>query len=344
MSETINTLPEEHDELHASWIGGVAVEAVINHLDEPLQVVRYEGDALTSERLVADGTIARGLHDAYSGQRSLIAELPSQEEGLNMARVDAYRRTMGAPNKMVKVLSRADFDVARLTIGDDVEEDLRGAYAPTLDVYIIQRDMKSEAEHGAGLTESIIVHEAAHASSMYSTVEIETETQRRTFRKDIVNVTANQTARVGFAVSKPHQGRVGLAMEEGYAEYERGRYVVDELGLPDGFIHGPGIPKAPALNKYMIPTTSEQGETKFVFTEGAFAAATLELLVNRDPDLVTAMRDARHSVEGLREVAKRMNAIVPGVYQKMRKIDLDSPDAAKQGVDLYALVAKALED
>jgi exopolysaccharide biosynthesis protein len=49
---------------------------------------------------------------------------------------------------------------------------------------------------------------------------------------------------------------------------------------------------------------------------------SLELLIERDPDLLAVMTNARQSIHGLREVAKRVNAVVPGLYQEMQKIEM----------------------
>jgi hypothetical protein len=63
----------------------------------------------------------------------------------------------------------------------------------------------------------------------------------------------------------------------------------------------------------------------------SFAGAAVGFLVDKDPALLPALIEARRSVEGLREVAGRINAIRPGLYQSLRD-NYNSPELFDDGL------------
>jgi len=78
-------------------------------------------------------------------------------------------------------------------------------------------------------------------------------------------------------------------------------------------------------------------------TGSALPAATLELFIDHDPEFLTVLRESRHSIEGLREVARRINAISPGLYQELRKIDVKSEGGDIRAAHMFAEVRNLLQ-
>ena len=61
----------------------------------------------------ARSAVAEGLHS----QREGVLQLPSQEDGINMTRVHAYRERIGIPRKELRILSPDDYAKALEVVG-----------------------------------------------------------------------------------------------------------------------------------------------------------------------------------------------------------------------------------
>jgi hypothetical protein len=46
------------------------------------------------------------------------------------------------------------------------------------------------------------------------------------------------------------------------------------------------------------------------------------MMIVKDPAIAEALRESRHSVGRLRDVARRMDRLVPGIYGKRLKVDV----------------------
>jgi hypothetical protein len=123
----------------------------------------------------------------------------------------------------------------------------------------------------------------------------------------------------------------GSGIEEAQAEFERGKYVVEVLNRPQGFTDDGIVPGKPSpLDKYSFKMQKPDGTVVNKSTQYAVEAVILELMVDCEPKLLDALRASKHSVEGLRERARIMNSILPGAYQRMRKVDVQSDDPIAQ--------------
>jgi hypothetical protein len=72
-------------------------------------------------------------------------------------------------------------------------------------------------------------------------------------------------------------------------------------------------------------------------------AATLEQLFNHDPELLPLIRESRKSLDALREVPKRINAAMPGLYERMKHINVKAPDGIMQATQLMVEVHEFLD-
>jgi len=143
---------------------------------------------------------------------------------------------------------------------------------------------------------------------------------------------------MGFATVKGSQ-KHGFLSEEAYPELERGYYVTDELGLPDGFIENKLTGPEAILNKYGFPEGQADGSGRAKVAAGAMGAAALELLVDDDPELLDAIRDHRQSPEELDAVVGgHLDRTIPGLYDEMQGVDLDSPSAQQQAISIFVRV------
>ncbi len=279
--------------------------------------------------------------------RDFVLGLPRNEAGLDLSRINKYCQEMGAPQKPLLFLNPNEYAKALASHGGVTvhsEHSSQGQYLQHIDVIIVKRDPESERLNGAEITESIAVHEIAHSSATLNPVQLRAETTGRFRKKTVVS---GDRSRIGFVVTSLADKKVrGTLLEEGYAEYERGQYMLEQ-GRESGFVTpGEDFDRTDAMNlisgRYYALKQGADGATEpTLLSEGAVAAAALEMLVARDNKLIDALRESRKSADGLREVAQRINAIVPGMYQRMHDVDINATDGLKQATATLAEIYKA---
>jgi hypothetical protein len=152
-----------------------------------------------------------------------------------------------------------------------------------------------------------------------------------------------QHGRSGHRVYDCHGVERGRLVEEARAERERGKFVERDLGLSRGFAHGvlntEFFLEGPAAvdAKYSICRTDSK---PYVITE-AFPAQAFDLLCQVDPAIDNALTLAPKTVGGLRNLARRLEQIKPGLYAYFRDIPYGREHYRQCLVDIQELV-KAL--
>ncbi|HUC89821.1 MAG TPA: hypothetical protein VMR45_03390 [Patescibacteria group bacterium] len=253
------------------------------------------------------------------GKQQLLEAFPSDTTGLDTARVDRFMDSLGIKRTDTIILPLDQRDrllhiinkILRIRLGK-----IAGVYNPDLDLVIAFREPIGERENGPAFTETTVVHEKAHGSSEHYRIISVAIPPRNP---------AVYTPRAGF-LAKPYPGAplTGNFIEEGFAEYVRSLYIVDALGLPRGFID---------QGKDVVPISMRKGvdlplPAKYYYRGDngkpdagveSFAAAALDHLIERDPELFPAMLRARKNEDGIDEFADRIDAISPGLYNEMRR-------------------------
>jgi hypothetical protein len=280
------------------------------------------------------------ITERLQSDREKLLQLPSHEEGMDMARIHTYRERIGLPQKPIRVLSPEDYAKA-LEITEKEEGTESGKYLPQQDVIIVKRDPESETINGGPeVTESLVVHEIAHSGNERSVI-VTVKPTRRLIRKNKTYITSD-TGRSGFMATKNGEPS-GYLLEEGYAELERGKYVVEELGKPEGFA-GRFVQDTPTpFDKYTYNNKDDEGKVTSSIPNGAPAAAMFELIAEYDPEFLSALREGRRSVQGLREVARRLNAISPTLYMELRRIDIREQEGRIEAINMNKKVKDILE-
>ncbi len=291
-------------------------QPIINALDTPIKAVMGPGSEAAS---LPEGTVDR-LQAELIRQRDEILALPSREDGLNMDRVQKYRQSVNAPNKAIRALDSADY-VQAMAVANETADDPHGLYLSLHDVVIVERDQALEkANGGPEITESFLVHElVGHGSNEHTTVHVHSHEKKRVFGKNKIDITAN-AARSGSIKFEGEGQSIGRFIEEGFAEYRRGQYVVNELGRPDGF--APELNIDQSLKKYFYHGKDGSPQVP----GGALGAVVIEELIKRDPKVLTAFEASRGSEEGLQELAQKIEEIAPGLYRKMEEADVEDLD------------------
>lgn len=153
----------------------------------------------------------------------LLDGIVEDREGFDTAAIETFlsRRPMRRPYRTV-LLDNENFvelsdriQGARGVIGGDDIETIGGFYRPDLDIVVLRRDREKEKLNGTLYTESLLIHELAHASSGFPALQ---------YGEDDDGLT--QMKRQGFAVVNPgKETSEGSFLEEGFAEWLRGHFV-----------------------------------------------------------------------------------------------------------------------
>ncbi len=278
------------------------------------------------------------IRDHYAQARQQLIELfPSQTKGLNMDRVQAFLDGMGLKRTTTIIVPQSQRNAVlrklRELVGGNPPPTIGGIYNPGTDLSFIFYDHKAAKANGREFIESTVIHEMAHGSSD---------------RSDICAVltgpdeTGVYIPRTGF-IEQPglDSPLTGVFLEEGFAELMRASYITSCLKRPRGFIsHGVDEVMVPAGNSH-VPFPAKylfRGEKgRSISRVESYAGAALDHLIKQDPGLFPALLRARNSAAGIAEVARRINAISPGLYETMRN---DFNDTATFGQG-YARVLRA---
>ena len=269
-------------------------------------------------------------------QRKIVEKFSSDTKGLDIDRVHAFLGRTGLDQPPVVTVWRSQRPQAEDTraagtrslqqeILEELEEmdgvkytqlrNVGGLYVAEIDTSFVFRTKSLEGLNGPEFSESTHVHESFHASSRH-----------RVMQADVIDGQVRASImRVGQRAGVLAGGGAGgTFIEEGAAEHLRGIYIANELGRPRGFADMPTeitMVTSPADSSELpIPSryfshTKLQDKTN---SPQSYAGAGMDLLIEKDPGLWPALIEARRSVEGLREVVGRINAINDGLYRRLR--------------------------
>ncbi|HUC89822.1 MAG TPA: hypothetical protein VMR45_03395 [Patescibacteria group bacterium] len=254
-------------------------------------------------------------------RQELIRLFPSQTKGLNMDRINSFLEDLGLKQVTTIIVPQHQRDAVlrkvRDLIGSCVPPTVGGFYNHGLNLTFIFRDPKAEKANGREFGESTIIHEMAHGTNEHDALEA----LILGAADDDVSV---HSPRVGFIEQPdPEKPAVGKFWEEGFAERFRSEYITQQLRRPRGFssygVDNVDIPvddsMVPFPAKYLHKGPHKGREISRV---ESFAGAALDHLIERDPEIANALLRARKSNAGVEELVRRINAISPGLYERMR--------------------------
>lgn len=234
------------------------------------------------------------------------------ETGLDTERVSSLLGSYGLSLKPFIAITEDQIPKLEQIVGglQSEEGSITGEYVRRADLVYVIRRRDLEAANGTGITESVLVHEQAHANTTLHTVA---------YAKDGDSV-RSILLRGGFSVADDTENGTGSYYEEGFAAMLAHRYVIETLDKPNGFsewggaqIIANGSEKFKIPRNYFFPTSIDN---TFGGTDTpSFAAYGMELMISKDPAILDAVLKARTSTEGLREFAKRVESLHPGLYR-----------------------------
>jgi hypothetical protein len=273
--------------------------------------------------------------DRQAQRERIEAALPHDESGLDLASVDTFIVGLGLRTVGRIVVGETDEKKSRQrlremgVIGQE-EGNFAGFYHSVAELAIVFRHKKHERKNGPGFTESLVVHEQAHGSSTFNSHSMQVQVDERS-----INYAQFRMGQVVIS-----GGQRNIFLEEAFADAVRGKYVREVLDKPGGFA---GVEseldtyKAEAGDELpILPEFSMRDKRgRKVYIMNALAGSALEFMAQNDPGLWPALLEARSSVEGLREVARRIETIEPGLYTKLSRLTLSRADF-EEGLRLVA--------
>lgn len=279
------------------------------------------------------------LQDA-SVTQSLLREFSEQNlSGLNISRVKQFVKARGFQPKPTLIVTQEDLKEIKKIVGSSsmfdwlLDEQLHGRYIHELDLPVVVRNPKLERLNGTIFTESIFVHELAHANHSFFA------------QKNGV------PARIGFALPY-NQTPWGWFLEEGYPEMLSASY--KKKYAPKSFLEqlstvaktrirhfehslmtsAPGLPDFSYPAKFAYVSEKMELDT----SKSVCAGAGVELLCKVNPSLPEIIRQARHSTRGLTALAKAIEDIKPGLYRQIQRCDYSPESFAR----IYVLIINSI--
>ncbi len=249
----------------------------------------------------ADFASNRQYYDSYDSEARIFLEDPSDRNELASG-LDAYLKSeresvlgqadtttfidVEQPRKFVQAFG---LPLAPVEAIKTVTEDHYKETGNTLAYYDRLTDtLKLGPE--AVARDDVVVHEYAHGTGLrVYTVKV--------MGAAICGITS---VRSGFT----QENRSFL--EEGFGDLMRGMYNAATDGGAES-----GVDQLPA--RYIRTVDGEQR-----FGHWAYAGVTLELLAEKNPEILETLIEARLSISGLRAFAQQVNHLSPGLYKDLR--------------------------
>lgn len=177
-------------------------------------------------------------------------------------------------------------------------EAVDGFFSHDMDMAIVNRAADSAAE-------LVLVHELTHGAGMKTT---------------ILDTGKYEIARVGMSPfrSPPYMPRIGSFIEEARAELVATNY-------HDQFY--PCEQRIASVNGFTLPSKycrrSDTVAGSHVLMN-AFPAIALEVMNSKDNRIIPALLESCVSVQGLRDFARHVNGLQPGMYSYLQHLPADN--------------------
>jgi len=282
------------------------------------------------------------LDHRIEAQQASLEAVPQNTEGLNMDSIYDFLSRYGlvAPPITVMDMEHRDEFKEKALLPEDLSDGIKGAHVPQSGVNFVLRDTLLEKLNGPRITETFIVHELAHAARKSGQLVANKTDDAIKYR----------VPRTGFAVDKNSLGSsetVSRAQffEEGFAQHIAQEYLEEQQGANQGLIEGyeERVCAIIALNgpsgnfeisvplkyAYVSGEGDNAAEVNVDVAASSEAAYGLDLLLNKDPELVDVMMKVREDPIHIREFVQRINQLSPGLYGELRLLGYDKYDFAK---------------
>lgn len=278
-------------------------------------------------------------------REEILAATSSSIDGLDIKGIEDFMQGMGLPVSDYRVIRPEHWEGSPLQgfereyIGeeDDRNSSLLGMTYPNIDISLIFRDDFLEETNGVAFTENIIVHELAHNAALPCDVVPYKLGERVVY------------SQVRWGKRIVDRQFYGEFYDEGFAEWIAGRYLVGQnkpnglAGVKDEWIELEEGLLLRSLYTYCDSrhtdkkTYSVVDDSDIVYRNSALTATAMDLLVDADPEIETAIFDCFIGLKGNREFARLVNKIKPGLYWQLFKLE-QTKDQFTEGLRIVSSI------
>ncbi len=279
-----------------------------------------------------DPDVVEAIINHVTNLRSSALEFAaSRSENAGVEQIDAYFEGYGlrtAPEVILEPSEIPEFRTMFNALGCDTTSlgtlgtaqdkgTVAAMYLPQPDI-IVGVNWPDDG-HSSAYGQAIMAHEKAHSTSLY--------------RNDIQYTDSNGS--IGYSVSRVGHNltakSTGTFFEEGFAQLMATKYVREQLHMPYGEwatdYHRSIDDLPPVPPAYIWPRESGGG----TMGTGSLASYGLELIARDSPELVSDLILARSSVLGLRGVARAVDEVRPGLYNRLNNLS-ETPQSFAAGL------------
>ena len=259
--------------------------------------------------------------DTLASAREEFLKLPSDDAGLDMDRIHAFRERWDLRDVPIRVLTEDTRPEAQSILNVDLND--LGCYDSYHDVIVVNRDKElEELNGGPQITESFIVHESAHGDAPPKLLVYDS-TRSRWRRKPAYDRAEPYLVHQNYISPREiGDGRCGY-LEEGFAEMVRAAYVHHSLGRHEGFSRADFGDNRFPLEVYSYKPNSEE---PFTLPDGAIPAMTLSLLAGVEETFYGTLCRGRKEPTGRIMVEGAIDTILPGLSKVMQNTDITDPN------------------
>ena len=266
-------------------------------------------------------------------RNELLMEFPKEKcEGLNLNRVEDYIQSQGLLlgnyilfeesdlAKIGEIIGRIGLDTSHLFMIDSNEVYCSGVYVPIIDLAFIRRDNNLEKTNGPIYTESVVVHELAHASAVVNQYVVKGKEY---------GVPSSGFVQPNEINSKNNWGQF---LEEGFAELLQAEYYAANISqLEKDRLIDNQVYYAPLGMDILAEDRSARGVTwipikyrrldaqgRPTFSVSSPCGYGLELICRQYPALRDLIVQSRKSNKAISQIAQTLNNINPGLYTMLQ--------------------------
>lgn len=261
----------------------------------------------------------------------------SDDTGIDVAGIDAFLAAKGLPGAPSVIMKRSAASAYRDVLADRgytffvLDTMLEWDRYHRLGAYFREIGMTLSLRAAGPVADAYmhphLVHEKAHASSLPAEFAVELAGTRPAPGGGGARSWGVHMPRGGHAVLTTPGTSAGEFLEEGFAELMAAEYTRNLLGMPGG-LWPEGRPLPAEIDGEPVPPQLAtlpagyvwQSENELpIWASAAFAAAGVELLIQARPSLYEALIRARSEVSGLRDAARLVGEVHPGLYRRLRR-------------------------
>jgi hypothetical protein len=273
--------------------------------------------------------------------RSEILEL-SQKPDFNFGRINKFLAENGYAKPDLIIVNHKNLDQIENEVqkyGISIKNVTGGQYEPLLNLIFLYDDVQSDGIIGKmdKLTQmATFIHECVHANQNTEGTKVSTNSKFFHVQRNGFAMASSTNENPVIVANKKLRG---WFFEEGFVEYEAGRFAAENSDMSDLAKHGIDI----STSGVGITFTSETGELKpyrvfskylnveqdgiaYHIGESSLAAQAFENLIQKYPQLYRLARASRTDPKYLNKFIRELETIKKGLYFELNSLTATTTD------------------